>query len=639
MCGILGQVGPNVHVLRDQLDLRRITHRGPDGTGLTSIGTTRLGHVRLSIIDLEGGAQPMSDLEGLTTIVFNGEIYNYQTLKRELESLGRPFMTHSDTEVILQAYLTWGVKGFSRLRGMFAFALHDHRDDTLVLARDPMGIKPVFYLERQTLRGHEFAFSSEIAGIADAFGGSDSLELDMTSVLETLTQRYPVGEHTLYREIKRLEPGTAMVVGPDGAVRRRVEFSSVRDEIEKYRQALLDLGRRSQTDLIADVRSRVEDSVQHHMIADVPVALFLSGGLDSTIVAQLMTDHTQATINAYAIGFEGSSTENSELPYARDAAARAGVALHEILLTPEDFTGLMPKLSGTLNGPFSDHADVALYKLSQFAARDVKVVLSGEGSDEAFGGYPKYIADGLAHRWGWAARPVRNLIGRRGRIGIAADALAEGDEVKRWQRWFSNDSAPVSLVRSLERIGTDPERANRWVRERTSRYPSEWSNLQRMQTLDLEAWMPRNIMHRADYISMQASLEQRVPFLDIELSPWAIALPDSAKIRGTTGKAVLRDAFRDRLPQSVFKRPKSGFRLPLAEWLRQNKTMNALLHDHLESPSARLRDWMPADELRQLASLETLSTSGGAKLAWTALGLELWLGAVARIRQGQATQV
>lgn len=624
MCGIIGYIGLRGSPLSIQT-MASIGHRGPDGSGQIHLhgvgpGSIRLGHLRLSIIDLEGGQQPMTDPRGLVTIVFNGEIYNFMALRRELESLGHVFVRRSDTEVILAAYLEWGIAAFARLRGMFAVALHDHRRNETVLARDPFGIKPLFYLEG----AGELIFASEMAGIANM--RPSDLRLDMVSILEKLTQRYPIGEHTLYQNIKRLEPGTAMVVRSDGSVSRRERFLKLEDLIEAHCEQLAHLSYATLKEL---TRERVEDSARHHMIADVSLGCFLSGGLDSSIVASLMATQTGQTINAYAVGFEGKS-ESSELPFARDAAIRSGVNLTEILLCAKDFSEIMPKLSGTLNGPFSEPADVAMYRLSQVAAQDVKVVLSGEGADESFAGYPKYAADGLAERYGWAARLARGVMGRKGRIGIAIDALAEPDKVRRWRRWFANGTVPAGLVRVLEGLRLDTGRAEHWARTRIARYPSTWTNLQRMQLLDLESWLPNNLLHRGDFTTMQSSLEQRVPFLDLELTPWAIALPTSAKINKMTGKAVLRDAFRDQLPNSVLERAKSGFKLPLSEWLQQDKQLSSLLHDHLGSGNAELRTWLEGNELNAMIAPEALSSSGGAKLAWTALGLELWLKSVAK---------
>jgi asparagine synthase (glutamine-hydrolysing) len=626
MCGIVGYIGLRSNAPLSAQTIASIGHRGPDSSGQihlhgpTGPGSVRLGHLRLSIIDLEGGLQPMTDARGLVTVVFNGEIYNFMTLRRELESIGHVFQRRSDTEVILAAYLEWGMAAFARLRGMFALALYDHRRNETILARDAFGIKPLFYLER----AGELLFASEIAGIASM--QPEALKIDMVSVFESLTQRYPAGEHTLYQDIKRLEPGMAMVVQSDGKVRSRERFIKLEDAIETHREHLANLPYETLREL---TRERVEDSATQHMIADVDLGCFLSGGLDSSIVASLMAARTGKQVNAYSIGFEGKS-ESSELPFARDAAQRAGVNLHEILLTAKDFSEIMPKLSGTLNGPFSEPADVAMYRLSQAAARDVKVVLSGEGADESFAGYPKYAFDGLADRYGWAARLARGVLGRKGRIGIAVDALAEPDRVRRWQRWFANDTVPAGLLSALQGQGLDTGRAERWVRTRTARYPSTWTNLQRMQLLDLESWLPNNLLHRGDYTTMQSSLEQRVPLLDLELTPWAIALPTSAKIKKRTGKAVLRDAFRDQLPNSVLERAKSGFRLPLGEWLRQDKQLSGLLRDHLISEHAQLRTWLSAKELEGMTSSENLSSTGGAKLAWTALGLELWLKSVAK---------
>ena len=646
MCGIVGRIGLHDNGPLSAQTLASIWHRGPDGRGQVHLhqtapgsptgsptesppgsdsGHVRLGHVRLSIIDLEGGQQPMTDVTGQATIVFNGEIYNFRELRRELELFGHLFCTRSDTEVILAVYLKWGVAGFARLRGMFALAIYDHLSGETVLARDPFGIKPLFYLEHSD----ELLFASEIAAIGTMARSASVFELDMVSVFETLTQRHPIGMHTLYQDIKRLEPGVAMTVRPDGCVRRRERFVRLEALIENHREDIENLSLAELTEL---ARQRVADSVAHHMIADVDTGCFLSGGLDSSIVASLMANRSGQQVNAYAIGFRGCETEASELPFARIAAARARVNLTEIVLRAEDFTEIMPRLSGTLNGPFSEPADVAMYRLSQVAARDVKVVLSGEGADEGFAGYPKYGVDGLADRYGWAARLARGPLGRKNRIGIALDALGEPDPVRRWQRWFANDTVPSGFLRTLKAQDLDTDRANNWVRERVKRYPSDWTNLQQMQVLDLESWLPNNLLHRGDQTTMRSSLEQRVPFLDLELTPWAVALPDRAKLERLTGKAILRHAFRDAVPTGVLKRRKSGFRLPLGEWLQHDQHLGSLLSDHLESPNAELRTWLSHGELRDLTSKHALSSAGGAKLAWTALGLEMWLKAVAAMK-------
>lgn len=621
MCGILGSVrSRSAAPVRPDPTLLR--HRGPDAQGSGLIGAAQLGHARLSIIDLAGGAQPMSDAAGLATIVFNGEIYNFAALRRELESCGARFASRSDTEVILAAYLAWGVAGFARLRGMFAFALHDRRDGSTVLARDPFGIKPLFW----TRGAGGVAFASELGALLELL--PERPAIDFTSVFETLAHRYPFGEHTLYQGVERLEPGMALVVSPWAEEVRRVRFASVRDEVERARHegsAGSDLPNSVSAEGVA---ARVADSVKHHTVADVPLGCFLSGGLDSSIVAWQLAREGSGPLRAYSVGFAGARSEASELPFARAVARAVGAELHEVELGPGDFAALAPLLSGSLNGPFAEPADVAMLKLSLTAARDVKVVLSGEGGDESFGGYPKYAVDRFANALGPAMRLGRRALGRRGRLGIAADALGEPRRAVRWTRWFANDAAPPALLAALFGEGAQAGRALAWVEDRLAGYPRGWSDLQRMQVLDLESWLPNNLLHRGDYTTMQASLEQRVPLLDLDLTPWAVALPDHAKVRGLRGKQALRGAFAAQLPRAVLTRPKSGFRLPLGEWLREDPRLRALAHDHLLAPSARLRALLGADDLARLLSPTALATSGGAKLAWTALCLELWLGAV-----------
>jgi asparagine synthase (glutamine-hydrolysing) len=617
MCGIIGAVERSASLWHRQ-NLENLRHRGPDEQGHRTLGTVQLGHTRLSIIDLSSGSQPMSDVHGVATIVFNGEIYNHAALRGELSDLGHRFATRSDTEVILGAYLHWGVQGFARLRGMYAFALHDHRDGSTILARDPFGIKPLFVSQN----GGGLYFASEQAALLEL--SEDHPELDVTSVLETLLHRHPFGQHTLYEGVKRLEPGTCLVVAPRAETVRSVRFFDLPEEIGRLQ------AHRSGPASLQDAEEQVRDSVRHHAIADVPVGCFLSGGLDSSIVARTLTSEVPGRLNAYSVGFQNARSEQSELPHARAVAAAVGAELHEVEVAPSDFAELAPRLSGTRNGPFPDPADIAMLKLSLTAARDVKVVLTGEGSDEAFAGYPKYAADRFAPLLRLPMGMADRLLKRKGRLGIAANALGEPRKSKRWLRWFQNDTVPSGMLATLLDQGGAPDRATDWVEERIAAYPRRWSNMQRMQMLDLESWLPNNLLHRGDYTTMQASLEQRVPLLDMRLTPWAVALPDSAKVKGLSGKKILREAFARQLPPAVVQRPKSGFRLPLGEWLSGDPILRAMVHDHLGAPNAAMRAFLPKEEVDAILRPAALGTIGGAKLAWTVLCLELWLGAVSR---------
>ena len=608
MCGILGRMGPDSGDA--PLDLGPIAHRGPDGRGQQRVGAALLGHTRLSIIDLGGGAQPMTSVDGAATIAFNGEIYNYRELRADLVARGVRFATNSDTEVVLATYLTGGIPALERLRGMYAFALADLRTGETVLARDPFGIKPLFFHRDAGV----VTFASEQAALLSLLGRA--LEIDRTSLLETLIQRYPTGSHSLYLGLQRLEPGSALVCAPDGAIEFE-QFASVASAVEHERSLAPRWDRDS-------VRERVADTIAHHTIADVPLGCFLSGGLDSSIVAQQLAQKASEPIRAYTVSFDSSGGERSELPFAQAVADHVGARLTVVPVSGDDFAELAPQLSGTPSGPFPDPADVAMYRMSLVAAQDVKVVLSGEGSDEAFAGYPKYAFDryaALVPEWLPRALPLDRLK----RAGIALEALAENDRARRWMGWFQNADAPASLVASLAEDGADCGRALSWTERRIASYPREWSDMQRMQVLDLDSWLPNNLLHRGDYTTMQASLEQRVPFLDRRFTPWAVALPDAAKVARWRGKQALRQAFADQLPPAVTARQKSGFRLPLGAWLSTPGKLQQLANDMLAAPEARLSTWMSAPELRAILSPARLATTKGAKLAWTALSIELWL--------------
>lgn len=595
------------------MDLGPIGHRGPDGQGQQRVGAALLGHTRLSIIDLGGGAQPMTSVDGAATIAFNGEIYNYRELRADLVARGVKFATNSDTEVVLATYITGGIAALARLRGMYALAIADQRNGDTVLARDPFGIKPLFYHSD----GGNVTFGSEQAAVLSLL--DRSLEVDRSSVLETLIQRYPTGTHSLYLGLQRLEPGAALVRAPDGAIRFQ-RFASVADAVERERVRTPRWDQQT-------VRERVADTIVHHTIADVPLGCFLSGGLDSSIVAQQLAQRAGEPIRAYTVSFESSGGERSELPFAQAVADQIGAKLTVVPVSGEDFAELAPRLSGTANGPFPDPADVAMYRMSMVAAQDVKVVLSGEGSDEAFAGYPKYAFDRYAALVpGW----MRGLpLDRLKRAGIALQALSEKDRARRWMGWFQNADAPASLVASLVEDGAEAGRALAWTQRQIASYPREWTDMQRMQVLDLDSWLPNNLLHRGDYTTMQAALEQRVPFLDREFTPWAVALPDKAKVARWRGKQALRRAFAELLPPAVTARPKSGFRLPLGAWLSTGR-LHQQANDLLGAPDARLRGWMSASELQAMLSPARLGTTKGAKFAWTALSLELWLRSLGR---------
>ncbi|MEF2277265.1 asparagine synthase (glutamine-hydrolyzing) [Deinococcus sp. YIM 134068] len=601
------------------LGLDALRHRGPDAQASVLVGGAHLGHTRLDLGGSAGSAQPISDVHDLATLVLDGEVDNHRELRRELEGRGHAFATPSAPEVVLAAYLAWGMAGLARLRGMFALVLHDRRDGNTVLARDPLGLKPLFWARG---RDGSVFFASEVGALLACSGVG--VDPDLTSVLETLTSRHPFGPNTLYEGVKRLEPGVALVVAPQASAVIRVRFGSVAEEVERHRRA-------GTAVTPAEVRGRVLDSVARHTPGDGPLGCFLSSGLNSGVLAQVLASRggvNGGELHAYAVGFEGAVSETSELPAARRLAEELGMRLHPVMLAASDLVALAPWLSGSLDGPFAEPADIALLKLSRRAAQDVQVVLSGEGGDETFGGYPKYAVDGLAGSLGPALRPLHRWLGRRGRLGIAADALSEPNRATRWMRWFANDDAPPALVGALVRAGARPGRALHWVEGRLDAYPEEWTDLQRMQVLDLEGWLPNNLLHRGDYTAMQASLEVRLPLLDLALTPWAVALPDAAKVQRLRGKWALRQAFDDALPRAVLERPKNGFRLPLGEWLASDPGLRGMTRDLLLSPGARLRAWLPARELEALLTPAALARTGGAKLAWTAVCLELWLQAV-----------
>ncbi len=553
MCGICGIVSPNGGALADRVAAMSATlvHRGPDSFGEFSAGDVALAARRLSIIDLETGDQPIANEDGTLHVVQNGEIYNYRELRHELERAGHRFRTHGDTEVLVHLYEEHGDAFAQLLRGMFAVAIWDGARRRLVLARDRFGIKPLYY----GAADGELSFASELRALPRG-------EIDLDALEAFLAFNSIPAPLTIFREIRKV-PAGHILSWEDGRIRleRFARPAPVpADEVREDDEA----------ELVEELRSRVRDSVRAHLVSDVPVGVLLSGGVDSSFLAALAADESSEPLRTFSIGFEERSFD--ELAGARLVAERYGTQHRELVLRP-DAALLLPALAEAFDEPFADSSALPTFLVSQLAANDVKVALSGEGGDELFGGYYTYAADLLADRVGGVVRLARPLVERlpsssrkasfdyKAKRFVRAAHLPPLERHHGWKEIFSPDARaeltgrravfdPVSLLRARydQTEGAD--------------------ELARLQDVDLGVYLVDDLLVKTDRASMAHSLEARVPYLDTVVTNLALALPTRQKVRGLSKKVLLRKAAEPLLPSEIVQGRKRGFSIPAAAWLR-----------------------------------------------------------------------
>ncbi|HLW78829.1 MAG TPA: asparagine synthase (glutamine-hydrolyzing), partial [Terriglobia bacterium] len=522
MCGICGIFNFGTLEPAAPADLKRSTdamaHRGPDDEGFHLDRELGLGNRRLSIIDLPGGHQPLSNEDGAVWITFNGEIYNYRELRPALESRGHRFRTATDTETILHLYEEHGDACLDHLRGMFAFALWDGRRRRLLVARDRLGIKPLFY----RLEPGRLTFASELRALgALAVNGKARLEIDPQSVYDFFGFRYVPAPGTLYRGVEKLLPGHALTADA-GGVRISPYWDVPAGEPGQEPPP-------SVAELARQVLERLRESVRLRLIADVPLGAFLSGGTDSSAVVALMAELGARPLRTFSAGF--AEPEYNELPYAARVARRFRTEHHSIVIRPEDVADDLPRLIAFRGEPVAEPTDVALYRLSRLAAQSVKVVLAGEGGDELFAGYPKYAADRLAGIVSALPEEVTQAIARwlpygQRRARLALEALSIPDEAERSATWFASFSRREreALFSPDFLASVDPAHPARVFAQYLERVRDR-APLKRMLYADLKVWLPDNLLLRGDQMTMAASLEERVPFLDHKLVELAASVP------------------------------------------------------------------------------------------------------------------
>ncbi|HWC49955.1 MAG TPA: asparagine synthase (glutamine-hydrolyzing) [Solirubrobacterales bacterium] len=560
MCGICGLVAGERERVPDREAVARMSgrlvHRGPDDDGLFCEGAVALAARRLSIIDLAHGHQPIENEDGSAVVVQNGEIYNYRELKRELEGRGHRFATDCDTEVLVHGYEEWGEGFVERLRGMFAIALWDKRQQRLLLARDRFGIKPLYY--RHVDGG--LSFASELKAMLEQPGFSR--EIDSKAVAAYLAFNSIPAPLTIFKEARKLSPGYLLSwEGGEVALRRYARPGP--PPADELRDGSIDL-------LAAELREVLDDSVRAHLVADVPVGVLLSGGVDSGGLAALASRQVDEPLRTFSIGFEEEGF--NELSRARLVAERYGTDHHELVLRP-DAVELLPKLVEAFDEPFGDSSALPTYLVSELAVSEVKVALSGEGGDELFGGYYTYVADLLARRVGRLAalaRPLAEALpSRTDRVGFDYKAkrfarAAALPPLERHHGWKEIFSAQARADLAGPAAAWDPLDLYRQRYAETA----DAEPLARMQDVDLGIYLVDDLLVKTDRLSMAHSLELRVPFLDPKVAEFAFSLPTSLKVRGTAKKRLLRKALEPLLPREIVHGRKQGFSIPIAAWLR-----------------------------------------------------------------------
>jgi len=532
--------------------LSQMAHRGPDGEGRLNDGPLHAGMRRLSVIDLEGGSQPIANEDGSVQVLFNGEIYNYRQLRVELEQAGHQFRTDSDTEVLVHLWEESGPEMLDRLNGMFAICLQDRRNGQTFLARDRVGIKPLYY----TVQDQTLFFASELAVLR----AQKELQFDLEreALVEWFHLQYVGGERTIYRQARKLLPGHRLDV-VDG------EVNVTRWYRPRPCEPLTD--ERQAADELANL---LRSSVDYRLIADVPVGVFLSGGLDSAIIADLAATSHEGPLKSFSVGFEDAG-DLDETASARETAARVGTVHRQWVLSADDVARRLEQRIEHQAEPLADPALIPTHFLAEQASKEVTVVLTGEGADELFAGYKRYGYQKLLGVLGRIVgvptmlRPAAGLAGRRGRQ--AMDALAGKTAEERHLRWVSTVGPEGSSeLFTGEHVARWRDRALGMFRPYLA--DPERSELEGQLRADQHEWLPHNLLAKVDLATMACSLEARVPFLDHRIVEFAGRLPSDMKLRKGVGKWILRQAFADRLPEDLLGGKKRGFDLPLGPWLR-----------------------------------------------------------------------
>jgi asparagine synthase (glutamine-hydrolysing) len=620
MCGIAGIVSRSSDIELIASMTEALSHRGPDGSGTWTDGLCSLGHRRLAIIDLSvNGRQPLCNENETVWIVFNGEIYNFQELRGELESFGHKFNSQTDTEVIVHAYEQWGNDCIKKLRGMFAFAIWDQQKRRLFLARDRVGKKPLYYAHTDRY----FVFASELQGLLQ--NPEVPREVDLEGVDSYLSWGYVPAPLTGFKNVLKLPPAHFLVldVGPD----------NTKTQVERYWD-LQYSPKISMTEVEAgeQLREKLTEAVRYRLISDVPLGAFLSGGIDSSIVVGLMAEVSGTRVKTFSIGFDDS--DYNELRFARVIAERWGTDHTELIVRPDELA-VLPKLVRHYGEPYADSSAIPTFYVSKITRSGVTVALNGDGGDESFAGYDRY-----------AATRIADIIRSFGPFGSAAAVLARflpdsidpKNRVRRAKRFFlaAHEERPVrygnwvsyftpaakrELYAQCFAEAVAPKNRQRWM-EDLWKEVGDLESVDAAMAVDIRSYLPYDLLTKVDIASMANSLEARSPFLDHVVMEFAARLPVHFKLRGRQSKYLLKKTFADLLPTGNIRRRKMGFGVPIARWLRSSS--RELLQDTLLSHRARERGYFKSERIDCLVQEHVTEKANHSFQLWSLLMLELW---------------
>ncbi len=621
MCGITGFINKNIdkpqktrEILLDKM-CKIITHRGPDEQGTIVKGRAALGMRRLSIIDLSGGQQPIFSNDGSKFIVFNGEIYNYRELRKELISLGYKFKTNSDTETIIHAYDEFGTDCVHKLRGMFAFAIWDEKDESLFIARDRVGLKPFFY---SLLPNGNFVFGSELKSLSTH--GEIKKEIDYSALNAYLTFGYVPEEFCIFRGVEKLQPGHFLIF-KDGKVESERYWDFKYKEISEAR---------SEEELAEELRKKIKEAVKVRLISEVPLGAFLSGGVDSSAVVGMMSQILDKPVKTFSIGFNEDTF--SELKYARIAAKHFNTEHHEFIVTP-DLVETIDELVWHFDEPFSDPSSMPTYMVSKMARDYVTVVLSGDGGDELFAGYTRYLIDKKRSGLGSLPKALR-----KGLMQPISEALPHGAKGKNFLYNTSLDAID-RYIDSISQFGklkkkslyaenfraslNGNKNSAEAIYQQIANSISTGNPIDNLLYLDSKTYLPSDILTKVDRMSMATSLEARVPLLDQDLIDFVTQnIPTSLKLKGVETKYIFKKSLEGIVPEEILYREKQGFGVPIGEWI--NSQLKEKIHDTLIEKKTLERGYFESKYIKLLLDEHSKNRRDHSHPLWVLWMLELW---------------
>ena len=620
MCGIAGFISKSKDAPKHEREItldkmcKIIAHRGPDEQGLAVEGRAALGMRRLSIIDLKSGQQPIYTEDGTKFIVFNGEIYNYRELKKELESRGHRFKTNSDTETIVHAYEEFGVGCVERLRGMFAFAIWDKTDESLFIARDRVGKKPLFY--SLTEKGN-FVFGSELKVLLEH--GEISKEIDYSALDAYLTFGYVPEEFCIFKAVKKLEPGHFLIF-KDGEIKTRKYWDFNYSPITKVK---------SEAEYIAGLREKIKEAVRVRLISEVPLGAFLSGGVDSSAIVGMMSQILDAPVKTFSIGFHEDSF--NELKYARVAAKHFQTEHQEFIVTP-DLVETIDELVWHFDEPFADPSSLPTFMVAKMARDYVTVVLSGDGGDELFAGYTRYRVDQRRSGLGKLPRSIR-----RNLLRPLSEALPHGAKGRNFlyntsldaiDRYIDSISHFGNLKKEALYAGNFRRNLNGDFGKAASIYKeiangvSSGNPIDKLLYLDSKTYLPSDILTKVDRMTMAASLEARAPLLDHELIEYVCKIPAGFKLKGGETKYIFKKALEGIVPNEILYREKQGFGVPINEWI--NSQLKERIHGTLLEKRTLERGFFEPKYIKTLLDEHQRKRRDHSNALWILWMLELW---------------